>query len=61
MQRHKKKRHMEEGYLDIKPGKLGVKVEGAERERAKRLIRKELKEYERQSSRVVRNNRQGKH
>lgn len=45
MQRHKLKVHREEMSLDVKPGKLGIKVEGAERERAKRIIRKELKEY----------------
>ena len=46
MQYHKRKRLQEEQSLDIKPSKLGVKVEGSERERAKRIVRRELKDYE---------------
>ena len=42
MQRHKRKRHIEENSLDIKPNKVGIKVEGSERQKAKREIRSEL-------------------
>jgi len=46
MKQYKVKRKKEEQALDMPPKKLGVKVEGAERVRAKELIRKELMEIE---------------
>lgn len=39
---YKKKRLAEYWALDTKPNKLGVKVEGSERVRVKKQIRKEL-------------------
>lgn len=48
MQEYKKKWQQEYMTLDIKPKKLGIKVEGAERQRAKRIIRKELRELEKE-------------
>ena len=46
MKQYKWKRKKEEQALDMPPKKLGVKVEGAERVRAKKVIRKELIEME---------------
>ena len=48
MKQYKWKRKKEEQALDMPPKKLGVKVEGAERVRAKNLIRKALKEIEKE-------------
>ena len=41
---YKKKRLAEEWSLDTKPGKLGIKVEGSERVKTKKRIKKELDE-----------------
>lgn len=45
MKQYKRKRHIEANSLDIKPGKIGIKLEGSERGRAKKIIRKELADY----------------
>lgn len=39
---YKRKRLLEENTLDIKPKKIGIKLEGSERNKAKKKIRKEL-------------------
>lgn len=48
MKEYKRKRKAEEWTYDVKPNKVGVKVEGAERVRAKKIIRKELQEMEKE-------------